>query len=147
MDKNTGKQFEKAIIDMCAIYEKRGIARIQKVDPPTYFKQGEIRYKSSLFLDFIGWTYDYKFIAIELKSVDRDRLPLGKIPGITESQIEAIKYWGGDKCLILWNRKNDIKKILGSTLLRLYSEGIKSIRWDSNLMYNVNHYDFLNRRS
>ena len=80
--RNTGLSFQKTIVEICKEYNRIGIAKIEKVDPPTriigtgYKKR--IIFMENPFPDFAGtWTaYGGRSIHLEAKSkLKFDSLP------------------------------------------------------------------------
>lgn len=158
--KNTGTAFEDAIATQCVLYEKQGIAKIEKTPIPSKFvyfngtlqlvpikKKGEEF--ANPWLDFAGCritpTGDYH-IVIECKDIDDVRLAINnERGGIKKSEFEAIQKWvaAGSIVLVLWYRQSchECRIMDGEYIIDSYVAGNKSIRWD--ICNPVKDYDFL----
>lgn len=167
MRKNTGKEFEEAIIDMCEVYESMGIARVKKTNQLTKNiwnpKKKETRiiysnepYEGNPWLDFAGVytpknTYERKPFLLECKHHNANTLPIelekksrskSKFNGISYYQVQAIKGWIDYlDVLILWCRDGEVRKKNGESVLECFAEKKKSIHWSTFIP--VENYDFL----
>lgn len=102
---NTGKQLEKILEHVHAIYRRTGKADLEKVDPPVkVVGRGRVIFQSNPFLDYIGAQADGRLICIEAKSTDGGRLPCGGKNGLTANQIAAMRRWQATGALVgcLW---------------------------------------------
>ena len=102
---NNGTSWEAQIQRTCDDYERRGLARIRKVSPPTRtIGKGQVIYLENPFVDFIGCLKGGRMVALEAKSTAGPRLAIGGESGLTQKQIEAMLRWEsmGAKVGLLW---------------------------------------------
>jgi penicillin-binding protein-related factor A (putative recombinase) len=132
----TGKDFEKTLADVFAAYERRGVAKIRKVDPPVRVIGGgkfrKIVFLENPWLDYAGtWTeFGGRQLIIEAKSTDDPRLEIGE-KGITETQIDNLLDWHryGAAVGIVWHHKGAVRVITSATIEHAKDYGIKSFKW------------------
>lgn len=107
---NTGKSFEAELSVLFAELERKGAARIRKVDPPTRVIGGGFRRRVILlpnpFLDYVGTIAGGRAVFIEAKSTATGRLPFCRSGGLTEEQWQAMRGWhaAGAAVLVLWRQ-------------------------------------------
>ena len=150
--KNTGKPFEAAIIQQCALYEKAGIAIIRKSDPPTRVVRikgkPQIIYQRNPWLDFVGcYVHSGRMIQFECKHVDKPRLPIGIKTGhgVSLKQIKSMQIWNQANAdiFLVWYDGKDLFVLNAGEVVKMYSEGIKSL--EKSMFVKVNGYNFLQK--
>lgn len=133
---NTGKDFEKLLEAVFQGYETRGIARIQKVDPPVRivgpFGRKRVIFLENPWLDYAGsWTEaGGRMLIIEAKSTEEPSLELGD-GGITKRQTDELTKWDRYGALtgIVWHHRGDVRVITAATLRVALAMGLKSFKW------------------
>lgn len=134
----TGKDFEKNLEDVFAAYKRRGIAKIEKVDPPVRVIGGgkfrKIIFLENPWLDYAGtWTeFGGRQLIIEAKSTQDERLPIvEKEGGVTLKQIDDLLDWHrhGAAVGIVWHKAKEVKVITPATLAAVRSMGLKAFQW------------------
>lgn len=132
----TGKDFEKLLEAIFTGYHNRGIAKIEKVDPPVRVVGGgkarRIIFLENPWLDYAGtWSeMGGRMLILEAKSTEDERLEIGE-KGITTKQMENLAKWHryGAAVAILWGHKGAVKVITMATIQAAESMGLKSFNW------------------
>lgn len=130
--KANGDAAESLIKTICLEYERLGIARLEKVDPPTRFiGKKRIIYLQNPFLDLVG-SWKGKAVFLEVKSTQAERLTVNRSNGVKESQINSLRHWANFGALtgVLWVRQGVIKTITTETLEHVRESGKASISWN-----------------
>ena len=117
---NRGMPFEELVERVCTSYERRGIMRLRKVDPPTFMINGQWVRKTSPFLDYVGtWTErGGRAIFLECKSTRGGKLPMFSKGGLTDEQYKALQAWhqaGAVSCL-LWLDRSMVALVTASQI-------------------------------
>lgn len=117
---NQGKWFESLVEQVTTNYERKGIMRLRKVDPPTFMYNGQWVRKQSPFLDYVGtWTErNGRAIFLECKTTSHGKLPMLSKSGLTDDQYKALKDWhlaGAVSCL-LWANRSMVALVTASQL-------------------------------
>ena len=140
---SSGSDFEDEIRLVCEFYLAHGIARLEKVDPPTRTFRGpggatRTVLLPSPFLDFTGcWTeYGGRCLQIECKKTERPRLEITlddakKCRGIKASQIkQAVEWWNaGAITAFLWKFDGEIRLLTPQRAIAPLTAGKSSIPW------------------
>lgn len=133
---NTGKEFESTLEAVFEGYRKRGIADVQKVDPPVRVV-GPPKFKRVIllenpWLDFVGtWTeMGGRMLVIEAKSTEEPRLELGD-GGFTKAQQDAMARWHRSGALtgLVWYHGGAVKVITHGMVQMALEMGVKSFKW------------------
>jgi penicillin-binding protein-related factor A (putative recombinase) len=132
----TGKDFEGLLEAIFTGYANRGIANIEKVDPPVRVVGSGIHrkiiFQENPWLDYAGvWTeMGGRMLILEAKSTEEERLPIGD-KGITKNQMDNLAKWHryGASIAILWGHKGQVKVITAATITAAASMGLKSFNW------------------
>lgn len=134
-----GKWLQDEIARISDDYERRGLARIKKVDPPLRiignpFKgKGRVIPLTNPFLDFMGtWTARAgRTIVIEAKSTQEPKLPFGK-GGLDADQWRSIQEWrqAGAAVAVLWGLKGVIRYVPYEAIRSVMQQGVKHIKWE-----------------
>jgi len=137
---NDGKSFEKIMTQIGEAYDRRGVMRIVKAEPPTFRmkKNGEtiIGERANPFLDYAGtWTErGGRALFIEAKSTtDSTTLPLDREGGVTTDQVLALRRWhnAGAAVAVIWEvNRTHCAAISHDLLVSTLATGRKSIRFD-----------------
>lgn len=92
---NKGRWLEEVILGTAAQYEREGVMRLRKVDPPLVLLRGQWILKASPFLDFVGsWTERMgRAIFIEAKSTKEPVLQVMGQGGLKLTQYASLLYW------------------------------------------------------
>ncbi len=111
--RNTGKPFEKQIIDVADIYERNGVLALSKADPPTRIVPvNRIIYLANPYLDFVGCWQERggRALFIEAKSTDKPELDLNSDGGLSETQVKNFRRWVGAGAAVglLWEHKGQV---------------------------------------
>lgn len=143
---NPGADFERKMAGTFAVYERRGIATMRKVDPPTrtiYAGKGPVKRAmviqlESIYLDFTGaWTeYGGQMLMVECKSTAEPRLCIrlnDEGAGIKWKQVQSAARWeaSGAAVCFLWEHQGEVRLLTTWKILALVREGKKSIPWHS----------------
>jgi hypothetical protein len=157
--KNDGRAFQKEI-ELTAIgYLNRGIAKLEKVDPPVRIIGGgpsrRVIFLANPWLDWAGtWTEKYgRSLFIESKSTSTHRLAIGKDGGLTASQWAAMRQWriAGAACAVVWQYGGAVALLLPETIAEAigrkeasipFEVGLRVPRGDGKVVW-----DFLNTLS
>ncbi len=132
----TGKEFESLLEAIFTGYANRGIANIEKVDPPVRVVGSGIHrkiiFQENPWLDYAGvWTeMGGRMVILEAKATEGERLEIGS-GGITPNQITNLKKWHryGAATAIVWGHAGTVKVITAATILAADSMGLKSFQW------------------
>ena len=129
----SGESFEQQIAKIGEQYERRGIMRVSKVDPPVKHlgKKHENRliYLANPYLDFVGaWSErGGRAIFFEVKDIDRTTLPTGVKTGdgVSVNQMIALMRWrdAGAACFVLWRSGAVVRLVTVETLRLAQTEG------------------------
>jgi hypothetical protein len=133
-----GKDFEDIMASHCLEFEKRGRAKIHKVDPPSkVIGKGKVVYQANPFLDFIGtWTESgNRSLMLEAKSTSDHLLPIDtKKGGLTTKQIDHMRDWAraGTVTAVVWFRSDlrELKVVNFETIDYALAFGHRSMRWE-----------------
>ena len=133
--KARGSAFESLVEQHWMAYDKQGVCKVEKVDPPTRMAGKFLIQLDNPFLDYVGsWTErGGRMIVIEAKTTLEPRLPiLGKSGGMTEKQIESFKRWHAMKAAVavLWQHDDEIRLVHSIHIEEAEWNQRKSIRWD-----------------
>ncbi len=139
--KNDGRRFEKEIEITAGAYEARGIATLEKVDPPMrIFRRGgsvQMIHLKNPFLDFSGvWTArNGRALFIEAKSTSGHRLAFNGGGGLSENQWTAIHRWrsAGAACALVWEFDTRVVLFTPELLLVAQASGAKSLKHEDGL--------------
>ena len=107
---NDGRDFEKDLARICGIYRERGVADLEKVEPPVrvlgHGPGRKVIFMENPFLDFTGaLTFmGGRACHFEAKSTTDPVLPCGKDYGFTDTQRRALSRWrrSGAAAFLLW---------------------------------------------
>ena len=136
---NTGKQLEKLLDVIHLEYRIRGIADIEKVDPPVHVLGGgakrRVIFKQNPYLDYIGAIRDSgRMVMVEAKSTEKPVLPCGGKNGLTANQIEAMQRWEAAGAIVgvFWYcREKKDAKIVTLADVEITLEHRKSVTWET----------------
>lgn len=130
--KNTGKPAERLVLEIAGAYERRGVLRMRKVDPPSAWTKRGVVLTDNPFPDFVGsWTrMGGRMIACEVKSTSEPKLVLGK-GGITDGQAKLLTQWmeSGAAVFVLWVYGSDMAFIPWGWIMRRPSGARRHIKW------------------
>lgn len=137
--RNTGKEFEKQILDVLVQYQSSGVMRLKKVDPPVrVVGSGAFRrilFLSNPWLDWVGcWTQrGGRAVLIEAKSTADPKLPFLTSGGLTQTQFDTLRNWHncGAATGILWQFDGQVKFIPGAGVITL----IENWKWGMSYKY------------
>lgn len=138
MGKNRGKEFEHRLEKINRLYSMQGVAKIEKVDPPSLVIKGRMIMKSNPFLDFIGhWTEVGTTIIMEAKFTETPRLSFLHQGGLSEVQYGNLWAWSdaGAAVGLLWcyadpEMKNEVRMVTLPMMAERIQANVKSIKWD-----------------
>lgn len=152
--RNDGRDFEKSIEQCCRIYREKGIARIEKVEPPVrvlgYGPSRKVIFLQSPYLDFTGtWTAAAgRSIHFEAKSTLEPTLQCGKKTKFHQGQRDALRDWhqAGAMAFLLWEMRGECRLFFHSMIEAgleqrkslVFSDGLK-VPAGKGFMF----YDFL----
>ena len=133
--KNDGRAFQEELRLTAGAYAARGIATLEKVDPPTrIFGRGgdqKMLYMTNPFLDFVGiWSArGGRLLMVEAKSTQDPRLQFNGGGNFTEKQWNAMKRWrvAGAACALLWQHAGRVSLFPPEALLIAETAGARSI--------------------
>lgn len=137
--KNDGRSLQKEIEMIADEYERRGIARLKKVDPPLKIIGTGIHrqtiFLDNPFVDFVGtWTArGGRGLFIEAKDTEEPTLKvLVKSGGLTEKQWQALLHWekAGAACGILWRHRQQIRLVPVPAVFCQIRAGAKHVKWE-----------------
>lgn len=131
------QSFEAMLKLECDRLAVRGIAKIEKVEPPTKtIRQGKFTKVIQLenpFLDFIGtWTEcGARTVILEAKSTEEPRLPICVDNGLKVTQMGNLQRWAaaGAAVGILWDHKGDTRFVTLKQVVEARGELRASIQW------------------
>lgn len=92
---NRGKFLESILERTHAIYENRGMAKIQKIHVNTVMYQGKAFRKEKSTVDYIGCLSSGKFVAFDAKSHKGQSIPFSCFQLHQTDYLEYIKKFGG----------------------------------------------------
>lgn len=134
---NDGRGFQKEI-ERCLIqYQRDGLLRCKKVDPPVrvigFGARRQVIFQVNPWLDYVGAWRERggRLVTFEAKSTADPRLPFGKEAGVSKDQLEAMHHWGqtGAAVFVLWQVRNiGTFFVLESAFVRARDEGRRSVR-------------------
>lgn len=134
-----GKWLQDEITRIADDYERRGIARLKKVDPPLRiignpFKgKGRVIPLANPFLDFMGaWTARQgRVIVIEAKSTQEPKLPLGN-GGLDSDQWTLLNRWrgAGGAVGVVWGYKHELRFVPFEAIRSQLGAGVKHLKWE-----------------
>lgn len=133
---NTGKEFERLLEAIFTGYLNRGIAKIEKVDPPVKVVGGgkarRVIFMKNPWLDYAGvWTeMGGRLLILEAKATETERLEIGD-GGITSKQMENLASWHrfGAVTAILWGHRGQVKVITAATIQAAADMELKAFQW------------------
>lgn len=119
MGRNRGKGLEEYLDVLNEQYEKRGIARIRKVDPPSRTVTVKGRPRTILmpndWLDYAGtWkARGGRALIFEAKHTEEPRLRIARDGGITQRQWENLLAWeaAGAATFVVWEHRGRIRVV------------------------------------
>ena len=151
MAKNKGKGTEEWVSLILKGYENRGIATIEKVDPPTLTvrpKGGPPRTinLANPFLDYFGtWTSRAaRAVCFEVKHTEEPVLRVCRSGGITQNQWEALLRWerAGAATFVLWEYGGRFRVVTTALIEQALREKERlSLPWSHAI--RINGDDFL----
>jgi len=135
--RNDGRGFENALEAIFTRYQSQGLLRLKKAEPPCKvmgFGAGRrVIFLRNPFLDFVGCWNERggRFVNLEAKSTGKPVLPLNSDNGVTEAQVDALRYWtlAGGVAAVLWEHRGEVKMVLPLTIIGTLTRR-KSIRWE-----------------
>jgi len=139
---NDGRGFQSELERTNLGYEQRGIAVLQKVDPPVRILGGGRNVRKVIFMknpfnDYIGtWTARYgRALFIEAKSTQTERLQFNGSGNFTIDQWTAMKRWrrAGAACALLWQVGGRVRLWLPEALLAAERAEERAISFESGL--------------
>lgn len=147
----SGTSFEARIRAVCDTYLARGLAYLEKVDPPTVKTKFRTIYKDNPFLDFVGsWMEQHgRSIHIEAKSNSKTSLPISADrDGVSVEQIESLEKWeaAGAAVGILWDHKGEVRFVTLAQMAAAKADELKSVPWARAYRIPAGHgidFDFL----
>ena len=148
--KNTGKQLEKLLDSIHADYRLRGIADLEKVDPPVRVLGGGFKrrviFKENPFLDYMGAiTESGQLLMIEAKSTADATLPCGGKNGVTAKQIASRKRWqdAGALTAVVWYCiSKQAARLVTIEDIDITLDHRKSVTWETAIEIE-NDFDYL----
>ena len=140
--KNDGRGFQDELKLTAEGYRRAGIAKLEKVDPPTRMVGGgefrKVIFLANPFLDYVGvWTAHHgRALFIEAKSVEVGRLKINTSGGVSTTQWAAMMGWrrAGAACAVLWRRKGEVRLWTPEMLLEAEATGDKSVVFETGLL-------------
>ena len=134
---NTGSDFQKMLEAVFEGYEKRGIAKLRKVEMPVKVfgppQKRKVVFLENPWLDYAGtWTeIGGRMLIIEAKSTESKRLEIGE-GGITANQMKNLQGWAraGAATSIVWHHRGDVRVITAATIRAAAIMDAKSFAWD-----------------
>lgn len=144
---NTGKQLEKLLDVIHLEYRIRGIADIEKVDPPVRVLGGGLKrrviFKENPFLDYIGAIRDTgQLVMLEAKSTEKPVLACGGKNGLTAKQIENLQRWEAAGAIVgvFWYcREAKDAKLVTLADVQITLDHRKSVTWET--AQEICHYE------
>ena len=123
LKKSTGSEFQKLLEAVFEGYEKRGMARLRKVEMPVKVfgppQKRKVVFLENPWLDYAGtWTeLGGRMLIIEAKSTEGQRLEIGE-GGITSKQMDNLQAWhrAGAAVAIVWHCRGDVRVITAATI-------------------------------
>lgn len=155
MAKNRGKGTEQWVDMILRGYAARGVATIEKVDPPTKTIQlggGKVRtlLLPNPFLDYFGtWTArGGRAVTFEVKHTEEPKLKICRSGGITDKQWEALRRWerAGAATFVLWEHGGQFRVVTTALIEQaLLETDRKALLWTHAIRpAGVGGTDFLN---
>ena len=135
--RNDGRAFENALEVIFTRYSAHNLMRLRKAEPPCKvmgFGAGRrVIFLKNPFLDFIGlWNERAgRFVALEAKSTSKPLLPLDSDSGVTEAQVEALRWWtvAGGVAAVLWEHRGEVKLVMPLTIVDTLRSR-RSLQWE-----------------
>lgn len=129
--KNDGKWLEKQLVITNRAYEEAGIARVEKVEPPTRWANGHPVPLRNPFVDFTGVTRG-RSIHMEAKSTEKPSLSLLNEGGVTQRQWDMMIEWErhGAMCGVVWGYQGDLRFLSIATMRERLATGKKTMHWE-----------------
>lgn len=132
--KNRGTEFERALELVFDQYERQGLARIRKVDPPVKVIGVRKIFLPNPWLDFVGaWNEQGgRMIAIEAKHTQEPRLGLDTSDGLKIDQWRNAMGWEafGALVVIAWRYGEEVRFTTPAQIRALTArQERKSLRW------------------
>ena len=139
--KNDGRGFQSEIAATAEAYERLGIARLQKVDPPVrvFWKAGrqQVIFLANPWLDFAGtWTAHHgRALFVEAKSIESGRLKIDADGGLSPTQWSAMKSWrrAGAACCVLWRKAGEVRLYTPEMIQAALADGDKSLVFQAGI--------------
>ena len=145
--RNDGREFQRQLEVIAGSYHTRGLAYLQKVDPPvavvwipdkrTGEKKQRVIFKQNPFLDYLGvWTVHHgRMILMEAKSTSGHRLPAFGEAGFKDKQWAAMKRWRftGAACCLLWSYAGQVRLWTPELLMVAEAAGAKSLEFQAGI--------------
>ena len=152
--KNDGRGFQDELKLTAEGYRRAGIAKLEKVDPPTRMVGGgkfrKVIFLENPFLDYVGvWTAHHgRALFIEAKSHESGRLPINASGGVSTTQWAALMAWrvAGAAVAVLWRRRGEVRLWTPEMLLAEDTLGHKSLVFEGGLIVpqgRFGEWDFL----
>jgi penicillin-binding protein-related factor A (putative recombinase) len=139
--KNDGKGFESEIAATAEAYERAGIARLQKVDPPVrvFWKAGkqQVIFLKNPWLDFAGvfTKRGGRALFVEAKSIEVGRLKVDADGGLSSTQWSAMKSWrrAGAACCVLWRKHGEVRLYVPEMIQAALDAGDRSLVFEAGV--------------
>lgn len=133
--RNTGKPFEKQILQIASYYERLGILSLEKVDPPTLVKGDTIVYLTNPFLDTLGSWKERggRMITLECKSSEEPSIAMDqKTGGLTTKQCDNMELWHrrGAVTGVLWECGGVVKYVTVQTIMQRRADFKKQLHFN-----------------
>ncbi len=130
--RNDGRWLEKQLEITHREYLDKGVAKLEKVEPPTRWANGRVIPLQNPFVDYIGSVRSGRAVHMEAKSTEKPKLNLCNEGGLTARQFDALVDWEkfGAMCGVCWGHDGNIRFISMATMKESLASGIKHIRWE-----------------
>lgn len=130
---NNGKAFEAIIESINLQYQRQGLMRLKKVDPPTRIIRGQVLFLENPFLDYAGvcTVENGRAVFVEAKSTSYPRLPIGGHGGLSDKQIAALDMWetAGALVGVLWFHEEEMRFVTRSMAHDVLASPAASLKW------------------
>lgn len=130
---NDGRSFEDIVERINLQYQRKGMMRLKKVDPPTRVFKGTVIFLENPFLDYAGvMTMERgRAVFIEAKSTSVARLAIGGRGGVSDKQIGALDAWEecGAIVGVLWGYQDEMRFVSRKMIHAVLQSENASLKW------------------